>query len=238
MIRSVDVQLTVAATASAVVVVLARGRWLPGRTVGATTVAVALLVAIVVDRRWIEALSAERGMPERWLVLVGWGVLVGVGAARAARRDASGLALPGLCAAAGVGIWLGVPETSYAILAVGLIVGLAVGGRMISGTLRPSGAAAMALLLVIAGSRGAVDIDQALVGAVLATAPLVALGVVPMRHDPSDRAVAGSIVLALIEGVCAGRLVGVHRTWDGLVLAGALCVVLASASAYAWRADA
>lgn len=222
--RGADLELLAVAALVALAVGLTAARLRAPRRIGAAAVLVAVAVAVAADRSLLHAL------PERWpdgrstWVSVLAVALVAAGARRLPVAPTVGLApvVPlGLAALAGV--WLGVPETSAALVAAGGLAGTGLALLVTRAQVRASAVPVLAALPVAATWIGAAGEGHALAGGLLAVLPLALVGVGPpvARVGPLPLAVA--VVLHGTLAVVAARHVGVARGGDSV--AGPLVVV-------------
>jgi hypothetical protein len=135
-----------------------------------------------------------------------------------------------------VGVWAGVPETSAALLAAGVVTGLAAALRLVGGTLRPSAAVAIGVAPAAAAVAGAVGDWHALVGGLLCSATLVALGTGPPVATVRVGPLAAATALQLAGGLVAARHVGiVGEVGPPALIAGLVSVGLAGLAAAVLR---
>jgi len=200
-------------------------------------VAGALAVAWLADRAVVHAVPrhAEEGLGV-WLAGIATSVAVGWGASRL--PVAAGKVPPALPLALGslLGVWVGVPETSAAILVAGVLGGVT--GVVIArgvGLSRP-GAVVAAVAPVGAACVGAAGNAHALVGGLLCSATFVVLGLGPRLRAVSVRALAAGSGVHLLGALVAGRQIGVHRDWQAAPAWIALVAGLAATAAWLLRA--
>lgn len=234
--RSIDLQLLVVAMAAGAVVAWTAGRRRGGR-VGTVAVLGALVLAGAADRRLVHALPREvvDGYGS-WALAGATAVAVGWGAGRLPAAPTFGLppVLP-LALASLAGVWVGVPETSAAILAAGVLVGLAavlVIGRV---TVTPAAAIAVAVVPVGAACAGAADVGHALVGGLLCSATLVVIGLGPRVRVVPGTTLVGVTALHLAGALIAARHVGVSRDWGGTLPVAVLVIGLSLSAAVVLR---
>ena len=209
-----------------------------GRRVGALAVLAGLAVAWMGDRAFVHAVPRD-AMSELgpWVAAATMAAAVGWGAARLPLEPVAGLApvLP-LALASLVGVWAGVPETSAALLAAGVLGGMAIVMLLRPLPLSVTGAVVVGVLPIGAACIGAVGNAHALLGGGLVTATFVVLGLSPRVRSVSVSALAGGSAVHLVAALVAARQLGVRRDWDGAPIWIALVVTLAVVAAERLRA--
>lgn len=239
MLRQIDLSLAAMAlvaggAAAAVAVVRGRSR------VGVIAVFAAVLAALVADRRFVG------GTPTP--VVQELGVGAGVGALALAVVVGRGAwRLPGepvdrvppvlwLVVASLVGVWAAVPETSTAIVATGVSVGvaavLALGGLRLS---RPA-VLVVSVLPVVAAYIGAAGNAHALVGGGLCVTTLVVLAVAAPMRPLAGWWWRGGVAVHLAAALVAARQIAIQRDWARTPGWAAVVVALAVAAAACFRA--
>jgi hypothetical protein len=239
-VRSADVELLALAAASGALIALVAALG-PRRRVGLVAVLVAVASAKLADRAFVDALPTELdGSRALWLGVAVVAFGVGIGASRLPPRPAVAQIPATVWLAAGsvVGVWAGVPETSPALLAAGVLVGatLSVVARRACYT-----APALVVLAVApaaAAGIGAAGDAHAALGGLLCSATFVLLAVGPQlgRVGPSALALAAS--LNLLAGLVAARQLAIGRDWDGALPWVALTLALSAGAAGALRRGA
>ncbi len=218
MLRQIDLSLAAVAmvsggAAAAVAVVRSRSR------VGVIAVIGAVVSALAVDR-WVVGGVPAPALGELGVVAGLGAVVLAVVVGRGAWR------LPGepvdrvppvlwIVLASLVGVWAGVPETSAAIVAAGVGVGMA--AVLALGRLRLSGPAAIAMsvLPVVAAYQGAAGNVHALVGGGLCVTTLVVLAVAAPRRTMAGWRWRGGLAVHLLAALVAARQIAVDRDWAG-----------------------
>ena len=235
--RQVDLQLLAVAAAAGVLVCYVVGRWSSGRRVGVMAICGGLGLAAAGDRWLVDAVPRDvvRGVVP-WLFALAVGVAVAWGADRLPVTPTVGMppVLP-LALAALVGVWAGVPETSAAILAVGVLLGLAL--ALLAGRLFVTRSAAVAIAVAPVGAAciGAVGEVHSLVGGFLCAAPVVAVGLGPVVRAVSGTALVQGTLLHLVVATVAARHLGVSRDWDAAFVVIPVILVLSVAIAAVLR---
>jgi hypothetical protein len=220
-LRSVEVQLLVGSAGAGAVAaaMLLRRR-------GVVVVPLGLGLAAAVNELFVDAFPSSISVPARYLAASTAAAIILAAAGGWPWRPASGpgwLAWP-LPLVAGLGVYAGVPETSYALLVLGVIAGIAVVGLTVRHDPGPGLCAGLAAAPVLGVVFGSVAIPQAFVGGVLACTPGLLLGfVVPPRSW-----IRGAIVVGLagVTSLIAARGLAVERTWDDAGAVVAAVVVL------------
>jgi hypothetical protein len=234
-VRTSDLQLlAIAWGAGAALALLAVAR--RRRPVGVVALMLALVLAVRLDRTHVHALPADSLdhlgpllLPLVAAVVVAW----------SARRVPAGQHLVLLLAGASlVGVWVGVPETSAALLGFGVLAGVAVATVVRRVTISRWAGVVVALVPVAATVVGAVGNRHALIGGLLCSSTVVLLGARPPRGDvPLDALVTG-IAVHLTSAVVAARHVAISRDWDGSAVWIIVTLALAAVSASLLRRGA
>jgi hypothetical protein len=219
--RAADLEVFVLAAivAIAVPVVMAAWRRTPPR-LGGLEVVVGAAVVVVLDDELTHALPSP-------LVRHAWWAAVGVVVVAMAGRGAVRLPTsPGrvplillIVLAQLAGVWAGVPETSAAVIAAGLVGGATVVAALRGVVVRTSGSFALVALPVAATLVGAVGSPIPTVGGLLASALLVISGVTAARRRSLSRArTAGAVATQLAAAMTAARLVAVRPDWGSAAI--------------------
>jgi hypothetical protein len=239
--RSVDLQLLALTGLVGVGIGWLASRRAGRGPVGALAVVVALLLAWVADRWFVQAVPRDLvdGLGP-WGAGAVVGGCAGRGAARLPIALTAGVSpVVPLVLASLAGVWVGVPETSVALVAAGVIVGLVAGLRLGGGVLDRRAAVVVGVVPVIAAVAGAAGDRHALVGGLLCSTTLVALAVAPRITAVAVRPLVVATALQLVGALLAGRQVGVVR--DGsdatMVLAAAAAAALGILGASILRRD-
>jgi len=209
------------------------------RRVGAFTVIGALLVAWLGDR--VLAHGVPRDLIDgTWAYLAGGAVALAAawGASRLPITPAAGVPpiLP-VTLASLVGVWAGVPETSAAILAAGVLLGVGAALVLRHGLVSRSAAVVVSVTPAVAATIGAAGEAHALLGGLLCSTTVIALGAGGAIGTVSLRALARGTALHLAAALVAARQVGVARDWDGAFVAIVLVLGLSIAAASMLRED-
>ena len=207
--------------------------------VGAAGVVAALAVASVGDRILVHAVPRDPvGPVGPWMAASVVAVLVGWGARRLPPVSVAGLP-PVLPLALGslVGVWAGVPETSAALLAGGVLGGVAVVAVALPVALSSRGAVVVSVVPVAAACVGAAGNTHALLGGLLCSTTFAALSAGPrIKEMPTLALIRGSVV-HLTAAVVAARQIGVERDWHLAPVWVALVAGLALLAARMLRSD-
>lgn len=233
--RTSDLQLLALAWgAGALPALLAIGR--RRRPVGVLALTFALVLAVRLDRARVHAL------PEDSLDHLGPLLLPLVAAAVvawSARRLPEGQPLVLLLAGASLaGVWVGVPETSAALLGFGVLAGVAVATVVRQATLTRWAGVVVALVPVAATVVGAVGNRHALIGGLLCSATVVLLGARPPRGDVELGALVVGTTVHLTSVLVAARHVAISRDRDGAAIWIVVSLALAAVAATILRRGA
>lgn len=204
-----------------------------GQRVGALAILAGLVAAWMGDRAFVRAVPPDvLGDLAPWAAVAVMAAAVGWGAARLPVEPVGGFApvLP-LALASLVGVWAGVPETSAALLAAGVLAGMAAVMFVRPVALSMAGTVVVGVLPIGAAGIGAVGNAHALVGGALCSATFVVLGLGPRVRAVSVSALVGGTAVHLVAVLVAARALGVRRDWDGAPLWIALVVALAAVAA-------
>lgn len=204
-----------------------------GRRVGAPAILAGLVAAWMGDRALVQAVPSDVvGDLAPWMATGVLAMAVGWGVARLPVEPVVGFApvLP-LALASLVGVWAGVPETSAALLAAGVLGGMAAVMFVRPVALSMAGTVVVGILPIGAACIGAVGNAHALVGGGLCSATLVVVGLGPRVRAVSVSALVGGTAVHLVAALVAARALGVRRDWDGAPLWIALVVALAVVAA-------
>jgi hypothetical protein len=226
--RAVDLQLLALSLVAGASVAGVASVLPPRRRVGALAVLVAVLVAAVGDRRLLGAVP--RDLVDGWTAAAGGAVVataVAWGSSRLPVRPTLGVppVLP-LALAASAGVWAGVPETSAVLLVTGVIGGAAAVLVLGRSTATRAAAVAIAVLPVGAAVVGAAGDPHALVGGLLCSGGIVALGSGPPLGAVAPTALMLGTGAQLAAALVAARQVAIVRDWGGTALAIAVVVGL------------
>lgn len=212
MLRAVDLQLLAVAAAAGLTVAAGAVRARRGSAVGVVVVVGAAGLAWVGDRRFVHALPDDLVSGGRaWIaVAVAAGAAWGARRLAAARVGAVPIVLP-LALGSLIGVWAGVPETSAALLAGGVVGGVGVVVIVARRTLSRWATVAISVAPAGAALVGAAGQQHALVGGLLCSATFVVLGVGrPIGRVPVPAALRGVATHLALAGVAA-RQIAVDR---------------------------
>jgi hypothetical protein len=232
-LEATDLQLVAAGVViGAASVALLAPVW--GRRVASPAFVLALGICVAIDPEGGGALPASVDVPVGHLAV---GVAAALAAAAAARRgDAA--RVPSAVLAAGMasaGVYLAVPETSYALLGGGCLAGAALALVLTAPEPTRGFLAAVSAAPALAATLGAAGRSVALAGGLLACVPIVVIAAAPGALRGARGVLVGGAALG--ASVAAARLVAGEPSFGaavpGLLAVGALvvaAVVLARAA--------